>query len=176
MSMTDREVWALLHGLVFGGIFLIAYTGTLVAIYSMRAADLTPEGIKRRLLLTRIGTTLMAVFAWLTVVSGTYVVYPWYRAAAPEGADLADYPKSYLVADPNLSSWHTFGMEWKEHVAWFAPILATIAAYLVWRYSSRLATETGLRRIVMITLTVGFVAAAVAGVLGALITKTAPIH
>jgi hypothetical protein len=118
MSMTAREVWALLHGLVFGGVFLVVHTGALAAIYSMRALDLTPGGIKRRLLLTKIGTTLMALFAWLTVVSGTDVVYPWYRAPPPEGADLTPYPRSYLIADPNLSGWHGFGMEWKEHVAW----------------------------------------------------------
>jgi hypothetical protein len=176
MSMTDREVWALLHGMIFGGLFLIAYTGTLVALYSLKTADLTLEGIKRRLMLTKLGTTVMAVAAWVTVISGTYVVYPWYRAVAPKGADLTQYPKSFLVADPNLANWHNFGMEWKEHVAWLAPLLATVVAYLVWKYAARLSTEAGLRRIVMVTLTIAFVTAAVAGLLGALITKTAPIH
>jgi len=162
--------------MIFGGLFLIAYTGTLAALYSLRAADLTPEGIKRRLMLTKVGTMVMAIAAWLTVITGTYIVYPWYRAVAPKGADLTQYPKSFLTADPNLSGWHTFGMEWKEHVAWLAPILATVVAYLAWKYAARLSTETGLRRIVMITLTIAFATAAVAGLLGALITKTAPIH
>jgi hypothetical protein len=38
--------------------------------------------------------------------------------------------------DPSTADWHTFGMEWKEHVAWIAPILATVAAGLVVYYGA----------------------------------------
>lgn len=176
MSLTDREVWALLHGMIFGSLFLLAYTGAMVAVYRLRTRDLTAEGLKNRLWLTRAAMTVMAVLAWLTVWTGTYVVYPWYRTKPPEGADLLDYPRYYLLDNPDLSGWHTFGMEWKEHVAWFAPILATIVAYLAWRYGRQLAESSQLRRIVMVTLTIAFATAVVAGLLGALITKAAPIH
>ena len=66
-------------------------------------------------------------------------------------------------------------MEWKEHVAWFSPILATVVAYIVWKYGSELANNSRLRRISMILFIVAFAIAAIAGLLGALITKAAPI-
>jgi hypothetical protein len=31
-----------------------------------------------------IGAYAMAIVAWLTVIVGAYVVYPWYRAVAPK--------------------------------------------------------------------------------------------
>ena len=63
-----------------------------------------------------IGMWTMAIMAWLTVFSGTYIVYPWYRAPDPGS------PRSFLLANADTKAWHTFGMEWKEHVGWFAPI------------------------------------------------------
>jgi hypothetical protein len=177
MSLSDREVWALIHGIIFGSLFLLAYTGSLVAVYVLRSWDLTPQGVRSRLSLTRWATTIMAILAWATVATGTYIVYPWYRARPPEGTtDLTRYPRSFLLEDPNLSGWHTFAMEWKEHVAWFAPILATAVAYLAWRYGRYLSESSGLRKVMMITLTIAFVTAAVAGLLGALITKAAPVR
>jgi len=121
-------------------------------------------------------TALMAIAAWGTVITGTYIVYPWYRAAPPAGANLIDYPRYYLLDNPNLAAWHTFGMEWKEHVAWFAPILATVVAFIVLRYGKKLAEMPYLRNVVIISFVLAFTAAAVAGLFGALITKAAPIH
>ena len=72
----------------------------------------------------KIGLTALALIAWLTVISGTWIVYPWYREPVPTS------PKSILVADPNLAQWHEFGMEWKEHAAWIVPFLATVAAFI----------------------------------------------
>ncbi len=31
----------------------------------------------------------------------------------------------WLLASVHLAEWHTFGMEWKEHIAWLSPIFAT---------------------------------------------------
>ena len=66
-------------------------------------------------------------------------------------------------------------MEWKEHVAWFAPILATAVAFIVWKYGAQLAEDDRLRRFVMLIFMLAFIAAAIAGLFGALITKAAPI-
>ena len=44
--------------------------------------------------------------SWLTVLSGTWMVYPGYRDVPPEGAALADYPKSWLTANGDLGLWH----------------------------------------------------------------------
>ena len=175
MSFTNREFWGLIHGVVLGGLFLLAFAGGFAGLYSLRPEWVTVTGMRERMRRLDIGTWLMAVVAWLTVITGTYIVYPWYRATPPEGADLRLFPRSFLKADPNLAAWHTFGMEWKEHIAWFAPILATAVAFIVWRYGDQLAENDRLRRIVMIVFTVAFATAAIAGLLGALITKAAPI-
>ncbi len=69
----------------------------------------------------------MAVVAWLTVFTGSWIVYPWYRAE-PDGA------KFQLLANSSTADWHNFAMEWKEHIAWIAPLLATAVAFAVIYY------------------------------------------
>lgn len=112
----------------------------------------------------------MAVIAWITVITGTWIVYPWYRAPDPQS------PRSLLLASPTTAGWHRFGMEWKEHVAWIAPILATAVAFAVSYYREELAERHDVRRAALILFTVAFVAAGVAGVFGAFINKVAPIR
>ena len=183
MSLTDRELWTLIHGMGFGAFYLLAFAGGLAGLYSLRPALLTAEGIRERVLRLRWGIILMAVLVWLTVLVGTYVVYPWYRAAPPKTLDttvqseeLRAYPRFWLLANEKTAPAHEFGMEWKEHVAWFAPILATVVAFIVLRYGKRLAEMPFLRKTLMITFMLAFAAAGVAGLMGALITKAAPIH
>lgn len=176
MNLTLREFWTAAHGMIFGAVFLLSFAGGLAGLYSLRPELLTTAGIRERLPRIKWGTGLMAVMAWLTVASGTYLVYPWYRAAPPEGVtDLSAYPRSFLKADPLLSGWHEFGMEWKEHIAWFAPILATLVFYLVWKYGPQLAENPRLRKMVIVLFILAFTAAAIAGLFGALITKAAPV-
>jgi len=176
MEMTNREIWTLIHGMGFGALFLLAFAGGLAGLYSLRPELLTVTGMRERLTRLVAGTWLMAIAAWGTVITGTYFVYPWYRAKPPEGANLIDYPRYYLLDNPHLAEWHTFGMEWKEHVAWFAPILATVVAFIVLRYGKKLAEYPYLRNVVIVTFLVAFGAAGIAGLFGALITKAAPIR
>lgn len=177
MEVTNREFWTLIHGMGFGALFLLAFAGGLAGLYSLRPELLTVTGLRERMTRLVAGTWLMAIAAWGTVLTGTFIVYPWYRAAAPKGvADLTAFPRSFLLANPNLAEWHTFGMEWKEHVAWFAPILATVVAFVVLRYGKRLAEMPFLRKTLMVTFVLAFAAAGIAGLFGALITKAAPIH
>ena len=176
MEMTNREIWTLIHGMGFGALFLLAFAGGLAGLYSLRPELLTVTGLRERMTRLVAGTWLMAIAAWGTVITGTYFVYPWYRAKPPEGANLIDFPRYYLLENPNLAAWHTFGMEWKEHVAWFAPILATVVAFIVLRYGKKLAEYPYLRNVVIVTFLVAFGAAGIAGLFGALITKAAPIR
>ena len=177
MEVTNREFWTLIHGMGFGALFLLAFAGGLAGLYSLRPELLTVTGLRERMTRLVAGTWLMAIAAWGTVLTGTFIVYPWQRAAAPKGvADLTAFPRSFLLANPNLAEWHTFGMEWKEHVAWFAPILATVVAFVVLRYGKRLAEMPFLRKTLMVTFVLAFAAAGIAGLFGALITKAAPIH
>ena len=86
------------------------------------------------------------------------------------------FPKALLVSKATTAGWHNFGMEWKEHVAWLAPILATAVAYMVTRYGARLAKDAQVCRAMIVLFTVMFLTAAIAGLFGALINKAAPVH
>jgi hypothetical protein len=167
--LTVRETWALVHGMILGALFLLAFGGGLAGLYSLREQLVTSEGIRERMPRLLIGTWVMAVVAWLTVLTGTFVVYPWYRDPAPTS------PKSTLVADPLTAAWHNFGMEWKEHIAWMAPFLATAVAFAVAYYGVQLVRRGEIRRAVIALFILAFVAAGVAGLYGALITKAAPV-
>ena len=170
MNLTDRETLAALHGMVFGALFLLAFAGGFAGLYSLRPALLTNQGLVERSRRLIAGTWSMAIVAWLTVITGTFIVYPWYRAKGPTSA------KSLIVANPLTANWHNFGMEWKEHIAWLAPILATMVAIVVAYYGPRLIKHQGLRRVLMGLFVLAFASAAIAGLLGAFITKVAPVH
>jgi hypothetical protein len=169
VDLTTREFWALIHGIVLGGAFLLAFSGGLAGFYSLRPELVTEAGIVDRVRRLRIGTGAMAALTWLTVIVGTWVVYPWYRDRAPSS------PKSRLLANPDTNDWHEFAMEWKEHIAWLAPMLATAAAFLVFYYRADLIRNQLARRIAMALFIGAFAVAVVAGLLGALITKKAPV-
>ena len=187
MHLTNRETWTLIHGMIFGALFLLAYAGGMAGLWSLRPQLVTPEGIRERAHRLVIGTTVMAIAAWATVITGTWIVYPWYREKLA-GDDFAGCqglqaptancsPKDFLLSGQggDTANWHDFGMEWKEHLAWFAPILATVAAFLVVYYRTDLATNNRMRKLVIVILTLSFVTAGIAGLFGALITKAAPL-
>jgi hypothetical protein len=176
MVLTAREIWAVIHGMILGALFLLAYAGGLAELINLGSQWCTEAGIARQVRRLITGTWVMAVVAWLTVITGTYIVYPWYRAKAPAGADLAMYPRNLLLSNPDTAGWHNLGMEWKEHVAWFAPILATAVAYMVTKYGARLAKDDQVRRAIIVIFTIAFLTAAVAGLFGAFINKAAPIR
>jgi len=176
MSLTTREFWGLVHGMGLGSLFLLSFAGGLAGLYSLRPEWITVTGVHERLQRLNIGTWLMAVVAWLTVITGTYIVYPWYRAKPPAGAtDLHEFPRYYLLAAKDLAAWHNFGMEWKEHIAWFSPLLATAVAFVVWRYRDELAEMPKVRTALIVLFCLAFAAAGIAGLFGALITKAAPV-
>lgn len=181
MELSDRELYTVLHGLVLGTLFLLAFGGGLAGLYSLREGLLTTDGIRERMPRLLIGTWVMAVVAWLTVITGTFIAYPWYRAAPPEGTDLTDpaalvdYPRYLLLAQEKTAEWHHLGMEWKEHVAWIAPFLATAVAFAVVYYGAQLVRRGDVRRAVLVFFVLAFAAAGVAGLFGAFITKAAPV-
>jgi len=176
MELTNREVWTALHGMVFGSLFLLSFAGGLAGLWSLRPEWVTVSGLQERMLRLKAGVTGMAIVAWVTVLTGTWIVYPWYRDPPPSGqTDLESYPRAFLLADENLDGWHEFGMEWKEHIAWIAPILATAVAFIVLYYGNQLIVDRRLRYISLGLLILAFATAGIAGLLGAFITKAAPI-
>ncbi len=177
MEITNRELWTVIHGMAFGALFLLAFGGGLAGLYSLRPAWVTAEGLRERMLRLKVGMWLMALVAWATVLSGTYIVYPWYRAAPPEAStELGAYPRSLLLSSGTTKLWHEFGMEWKEHVGWIAPIAATVAAAVVMMYGERLASLPIIRRAVIWFFVAAFATAGIAGLFGALINKVAPVR
>jgi hypothetical protein len=170
MSLTNREFWALVHGIGAGSVFLLAFGGGLAGLWSLRRELITEAGISERVWRLKIGTWIMAAAAWVTVFTGTWIVYPWYRDPAP------DSPKSLLLANPDTADWHEFGMEWKEHIAWLAPLLATAVAFAVTYYGRDLIKHQGVRKALMVFFTLSVVFAAIAGLFGALITKVEPVR
>ena len=169
MHFTGREWWTLIHGMGFGAVFLLAFAGGLAGLYSLRPELLTPTGVAERMRRLQVGVVAMAVAAWGVVITWTWVVYPWYRDPAP------DSPRSQLLADEGTKDWHKFGMEWKEHIAWLSPILATVVAFIVVYYGTNLIRHDRVRRTAMALFVLSFLFAAVAGAFGAFITKVAPV-
>lgn len=162
LALTSRELWNLVH-LGLGAMFLHTFVEGILGLLN---AERT-----RRLM---YGTGIMALVAWVTVLSGTWLVYPGYRAAPAADAALADYPRSYLLANPGIAAWHTFGMEWKEHAGWLAPILATAVAFIVFRYRDQIKTDRALRNTALGLFIAAFAVALVSATLGAFISKVAP--
>ncbi len=177
MEISWRDLLTVLHGMGFGALFMLAFTGAIAELYRMSApgAPAVPSG--RDQMMLRIYLVVMVALAWLTVISGAYVVYPWYRAIPPAGStDLSAFPQKLLMASPTTSGWHSLGMEWKEHVAWIAPIAMTMVAYVYAKYGPGLNRHQGLRKAVLIFSVAAFFATGVAGAFGAFLNKYAPVR
>jgi hypothetical protein len=177
MEITSRAAWSLIHGMGFGGLYLLACSGAIVELwrrYAPSSQFALTAGDQR---FVRIYFAGMAVLAWLAVLTGAYVVYPWYRAVPPAGTtSLAGFPQRLLLSRPSTAGWHSMGMEWKEHVAWLAPISITMAWAVVTRYGPSLKNHPGLRKAVLFFVIVSMVAAAIAGFFGAETDDHAPVN
>lgn len=176
MLFSDRSLWTMLHGLILsGGAMLLLFT----ALYSLRAMAPVPGGEVPARQGAMFGALLgaIAVLLWLSVLGGTYVVFPMYRAAPPEGAaSLADFPRALLLASTETRWLHAFGMEVKEHMPWIAAMLATAAAALARRHGGgAMLADAGLRRMAGALLGTAFVLVAGAALLGVFINKVAPL-
>jgi hypothetical protein len=177
MLFSGRELITSLHGLVLGSVFLLSYTGGMVELWSLRHDWATPHGVRTHLRRLVVGTWVMAIAGWVTVITGAYLVFPLYRASPPPAtANLSAYPKALILAHPDLTVLQTIGMSWKEHIAWFAPILATAVAFVVTRYGPHLVSQPRIRQAAMALFTMAFVAAGIAGAFGAFLDKAAPVR
>lgn len=177
MEISVRDLWTVVHGMGFGALFMLAFTGAIVGLARMGAPG-SPAILNRKdRMILWFYLAGMVVLAWATVFSGAYIVYPWYRAVPPAGTiDLADYPRYLLLSSKTTKEWHAFGMEWKEHVAWIAPIAMTMVAYVYWKYCWCLAKHRDLRKAALIFTLAAFLATGVAGAFGAFLNKYAPIR
>jgi hypothetical protein len=169
----------MIHGILFGGFFLLALFGALVLLLEQSNPDQRNQDASPAQPASRWQTLyLIAMVAagWAAVLSGAYVIYPWYRAIAPAGADLALYPQRLLMSHPSTAGWHTLGMEWKEHVAWIAPMASTMVAWVLLKHRAAWNAHRAVRTAVLGFAVAAFLAAAIAGGWGAMINKRAPVQ
>ena len=177
MEITTHDLLTALHGMGFGALFMLAFSGAIVELYRISAPGVPSAMSTREQRLLVFYLVAMVVLAWLTVFSGAYVIYPWYRAVPPEGVtDLADYPRRLLLSNGNTSEWHNIGMEWKEHAAWLAPIAMTMVAYVTMKYGRAITQHRNMRIGVLVFAVAAFVATGIAGGFGAFLNKYAPIR
>jgi hypothetical protein len=157
--------WFLIVHIAVSVVFLHAFAGGLATLIRV------PTGAMARRI--QIASVIgMALTAWATVISGTWMIYPGYRAEPPAGAGLDAYPRAWLLS--NDAWWHTFGMEWKEHIGWLAPFLATAVAVVVLAHGDLVRRDPRVRRVLAALFATAFAATLVAAGLGAAINKVAP--
>jgi hypothetical protein len=177
MEISTHDFWTVLHGMGFGALFMLAFSGALAELYRMStpSGSIQPSSDGQTLLTLYLA--VMVVLAWLTVFSGAYIVYPWYRAVPPEGiTDLTEYPRRLLLSSGKTSEWHNVGMEWKEHVSWIAPISITMVAYVIKKYGRAFSRLQHMRTAVLTFAVVAFAATGIAGAFGAFLNKYAPVR
>lgn len=176
MEITSRGLWTLIHGMGFGTLYLLACSGALVELWRRYSPAASATITTRDERFLRFYLLLMAALAWVAVLTGTYIIYPWYRAVPPAGASLAGFPQRLLMSNPSTIGWHSLGMEWKEHVAWLVPIAITMAAAVALQYGRNLRRDPQLRNAILCFTAVSFLAAGIAGFFGAMLVKNAPVN
>jgi hypothetical protein len=175
MEITVRGLWTLIHGMGFGALYLLACSGAAVELFRLTSSA-APAATPAQERFLKLYLITMVVLAWVAVLTGAYIVYPWYRAVPPAGtADLTMFPQRLLVSSPATSGWHSLGMEWKEHVAWLAPISITMVAAVFLQYGRDLRRHRALRTAALTFTAASFLAAGIAGFFGAMINKHAPV-
>lgn len=119
----------------------------------------------------------MAALAWVAVFTGAYVISPWYRVVPAAGTvALNAFPQALLKSNPGTIGWHSLGMEWKEHIAWIAPLATTMAAAIFLQYRGSLRNLPQLRSALLIFVFASLASAGIAGFLGAELNKHAPVE
>lgn len=177
MEISSHAIITQIHGMLFGVFFLLAIFGVVVELFrsfqETQPSELTPTGRSLR----RFYFAATVVSGWAAVLVGAYLVYPWYRAIPPAGiTNLAQYPQALLKSSPTTAGWHSLGMEWKEHIAWFAVIAMTMAAAVLIQYGLSIRQHPQVRNAVLVFVIVALFAAGVAGYFGAEIDDHAPIQ
>ena len=176
MLFSAESIWTMIHGIVFGGGALMALAAALFSLGVLSPAPGEAVPPRQSRLLANLNVAI-AVLLWLTVLGGTYIVCPPYRVAPPEGVmELSQYPRYFLLDNPNTAWLHAFGMEAKEHVPWIAAMLSTATAVVSFRHRSELLSKPRIRRIVTTLTAITFVLVSYVAILGVFVNKVAPVE
>jgi hypothetical protein len=176
MEITVRGLWTLIHGMGFGALYLLACSGAAVELFRLTSsATPTPTPAQERFL--KLYLLTMVVLAWFAVLTGAYIVYPWYRAVPPSGtADLAMFPQRLLALQPlhQRLALAGDGVEGARRMA--RSHLHHDGRGGLPTVRPRPATASRALRTAALTFTAAsFLAAGVAGFFGAMINKHAPV-
>src|SRR3990172_9303936 len=167
MLFTDRSIWTMIHGIALGGGALMGLSAALFSLRAMSTADVSDVAAQTQSRCLAWLTVSIAVALWLTVLVGTYINFPPYRATPPAGLlDLSQYPRSLIQSNPDTMWLHAFAMEIKEHVPWIAAMLATAVAFVGVRYRARLLSDPRLRGMATTLLAICFVLVCCVAVFG----------
>ena len=175
MLFSERSTWTMVHGIGLGGAGLLGLAAALFYLYAARPAP-GPTGNETGTRAFTIVTIFSAVMLWLTVIVGTYVIFPPYRATPPPGTtDLSQFPRALVLANPGTAWLHAFAMEIKEHMPWIASMLTTAVAFIAVRYPGSVLRDRQLRKMALTLLAISFVLVAGISLLGVFVNKVAPL-
>lgn len=175
MLFSERSIWTMLHGIGLGGAALLGLAAVLFYLYAAPPPADSRDHVTGSRPFAGVAVST-AVMLWLTVIIGTYIVFPPYRATPPAGVtDLSEFPRALVLANPETSWLHAFAMESKEHMPWIAAMLTTAVAFVVARYRSRVLQNSALRRMSMALLATSFALVAFVSLMGVFVNKVAPL-
>lgn len=177
MLFTERSLLTMLHGMALGGGALMGLAIALFSLRAMRFSGVAGATTDRQALYLTWLLVATAALLWSSVLAGTYITFPAYRAAPPEGiADLGAYPKALIQSVPGTAWLHSFAMEAKEHVPWIAAMLATAVAFVGLRYRAKLLGDRQLNDMATVLVAICFGLVSFVALLGVLVNKVAPVE
>jgi hypothetical protein len=175
MLFSERSILTIVHGVGLGGAALVGLAAAMFHLYAAGESGSGPERGKAPGAFAML-MLLTAGVLWLTTLTGTYVVFPPYRATPPPGlTDLSQFPRSLIQANADTVWLHAFGMEIKEHAPWIAAMLATAVAFISARHGSTVF-DAPLRGISLLLLAICFALVSVVALLGMFVNKVAPLQ
>lgn len=175
MLFSDRSIWTMVHGIGLGGAALLGLGAALFYLYAERSAP-PATGSDTGTRAFAAVTVFTAIMLWLTVIVGTYIIFPPYRLTPPAGTtDLSEFPRALILSSPSTTWLHAFAMESKEHMPWIASMLTTAVAFIAVRYRRAALSDTAMRRMAFTLLAVSFALVAYLSLLGVFVNKVAPL-
>jgi hypothetical protein len=175
MLFSERSIWTMVHGIGLGGAALLGLAASLFYLYAVRPASPsthTEQGSRAFASLT----VFTAVMLWLTVIVGTYIIFPPYRVTPPSGTtDLSLFPRAFVLANASTAWLHTFAMEIKEHMPWIAAMVTTAVAFIAVRYPGATLRNAWLWKTALTLLAISFAIVAFVSLLGMFVNKVAPL-
>jgi hypothetical protein len=176
MLFTDRSIWTMVHGIGLGGAALMGLAAALFYLYAAGTSDVSDDLPTASPALGGV-MVFTAATLWLTVLVGTYVIFPPYRATPAAGVtDLSQFPRALVLATPSTEWLHAFAMESKEHMPWIASMLATAVAFVAVRYRSSVLHDASLRNAAIGLLAISFALVAFVSLMGVFVNKVAPLQ